>query len=66
MIKKIPGGIATHWERPKPKPKVKPLNVEMAVRHKRALQRLLDDGDISKAEYDALWAKILARVKAGV
>jgi hypothetical protein len=47
-------------------PKIKPLNVEMAVRHKRALRQLLDDGDIAKAEFDALWAKTLERVKAGV
>ena len=66
MIKKTPHMIATPWERPKPKPKIKPLNPEMAVRHKRALRRLLDDGDISKADFDALWAKTLARVKAGV
>jgi hypothetical protein len=58
--------IVTPWERPKPKLKIKPLNVEMAVRHKRGLRQLLDDGDISNAEYDALWAKTLARVKAGV
>ena len=48
-----------------PKPKIKPLSVE-AVRHKRALRQLLDDGDITKAEFDALWAKPLERVKAGV
>jgi hypothetical protein len=40
----------TWWSRsndpPKPQKQVKPLNAEMAVRHKRALQRLLDDGDI--------------------
>jgi hypothetical protein len=66
MIKKTPHMIATHWERPKPKPKIKPLNAEMAVRHKRALQRMLDDGDITKAEFDTLWGKTLERVKAGV
>lgn len=48
------------------KKRIKPLNCEMAVRHKRALRQLLDDGDISKAELDALWAKTLERVKAGV
>jgi len=66
MIKKTPHMIATHWEPPKKKKVVKPLNAEMAVRHKRALRQLLDDGDISKQEFDALWAKTLARVKAGV
>jgi hypothetical protein len=66
VIKKTPHMIATHWERPKKKKAIKPLSVEMAVRHKGALQRLLDDGDISKAECDALWAKTFERVKAGV
>jgi hypothetical protein len=58
--------IATPWERPKPRLKIKPLDAEMAIRHQSALKRLLADGDISKAEFDALWAKALARVKAGV
>jgi membrane peptidoglycan carboxypeptidase len=66
MIKKTSHMIATHWERPKPKPKIKPLNPEMGRRTKLALERMLQDGDISKAEFDALWAKTLARVKAGV
>jgi hypothetical protein len=38
----------------------------MATRHKNALNRMLNDGDITKAEFDALWAKTLERVKAGV
>jgi hypothetical protein len=38
----------------------------MAVRHRRALRQLLDDGGITEAEFDALWAKTLERVKAGV
>jgi hypothetical protein len=63
---KNPHMIATPWEPPKKKKPVKSLCAEMAVRHKRALRQLLDDGDISKAEFDALWAKTLARVKAGV
>jgi hypothetical protein len=58
--------VATHWEPPKKKKAVKPLAPEMAIRHKRALQRLLDDGDISEAEFDARWAKTLEPVKAGV
>jgi hypothetical protein len=64
-MKKFPPMVVTPCDRTK-KPKIKPLCSEMAVRHKRALQRLLDDGDISKAQYDALWAKTLERVKAGV
>jgi hypothetical protein len=66
VIKKTPHMIATHWEPPKKKKAIKPLSVEMAVRHKRALRQLLEDGDITKAEFDALWAKTLERVKAGV
>jgi len=58
--------IATHWEPPKKIPKIKPLAPEMAIRHKNALNRMLNDGDITKAEFDALWAKTLERVKAGV
>jgi len=65
-MKRFPPMIVTPWERPKPKPKIKPLNVETAVRHKRALRQLLDDGDITKAEFDALWEKTLERVMAGV
>ena len=66
VIKKTPHMIATPWERPKPKPKIKPLAPEMAIRHKNALNRMLNDGDITKAESDALWAKTLERLKAGV
>jgi hypothetical protein len=66
MIKKTPHMVVTSYDPLKKKKLVKPLNCEMAVRHKRALKALLDDGDISKAEYDALWAKTLERVKAGV
>lgn len=65
MKKKYPDMIATPWEPPKEKKAIKPLNCEMASRHKRALQRLLEEGDITQVEYDALWAKTLARVKAG-
>jgi hypothetical protein len=57
--------IATHWEPPKKKA-IKPLSAERAVRHKRALQHMLKHGDITKAEFDALWAKTLERLKAGV
>ena len=67
MIKKnFPPMVATPYEPPKKKKTIKPLNCEMAVRHKRALQRLLDEGDITEAEYDALWSKTIVRVKAGV
>ncbi len=66
VIKKIPHMIATPWERPKPKPKIKTLAPEMAIRHKNALNRMLNDGDITKAEFEALWEKTLERVKAGV
>jgi len=58
--------LVEKYDPPAPKKKIKPLNSEMAIRHKRALQRLLEDGDITKAEYNALWAKTLERVKAGV
>jgi hypothetical protein len=58
--------MVSKYDPPRPRKTINPLNVEMAVRHKRALQRLLGDGDISKAEFDALWAKTLERVKAGV
>ena len=51
---------------PKKKKTIKLLNCEMALHHKRALQRLLDEGDIDEAEFDALWEKTLDRVKAGV
>jgi hypothetical protein len=60
------GIVAYEYEPPKPKKKVKPLNCEMALRHKRALEKLLDEGDITQIEYDALWAKTLARMKAAV
>lgn len=63
MIKKTPHMVVEKYD--PPKPKIKPLSVE-AVRHKRALRQLLDDGDITKAEFDALWAKPLEGVKAGV
>jgi len=66
VIKRTPHMLVEKYDPPEPKKKVKPLNAEMAVRHKRALQRLLDDGDISKAEFDALRAETLERVKAGV
>jgi acetyl-CoA carboxylase carboxyltransferase component len=65
-MKKIPPMVVTPYEPPKKKKAIKPLNVEMAYRHKRCLQKLLDEGDISQTEFDALWAKTLARVKAGV
>jgi membrane peptidoglycan carboxypeptidase len=65
VIKKTPHMIATHWEPPKKKA-IKPLAPEMAIRRKNALNRMLEDGDISKAEFDALWAKTLERLKAGV
>jgi hypothetical protein len=65
MIKKTPH-MVEKYDPQAPKTKSKPLNCEMAIRHKRALQRLLEDGDITKAEFDALWAKTLERVKAGV
>jgi hypothetical protein len=58
--------VISHYEPPKKKNAIKPLNSEMAVRHRRPLRQLLDDGDITKAEFDALWAKTLERVKAGV
>jgi len=64
-MKKFPPMVVTPCDRTK-KPKIKPLNCEMALRHKRALQRLLDEGDIDEAEFDALWEKTLDRVKAGV
>lgn len=64
------GIVATPYEpgfREKKKPvKMKPLNAEMGVRQKRALQHLLDDGDITQEEFDTGWAKIVARVKAGL
>jgi membrane peptidoglycan carboxypeptidase len=66
VIKKTPTMTVTKYDPPAKKKKIKPLCGEMAVRHKRVLQRLLDDGDITKAEYESLWAKTLERVKAGI
>jgi hypothetical protein len=66
VIKKTPHMLVERYEPPKKKKAIKPLNSEMAVRHRRALRQLLDDGGITEAEFDALWAKTLERVKAGV
>jgi membrane peptidoglycan carboxypeptidase len=66
MIKKTPHMVVEKYEPPKKKEAIKPLNPEMGRRTKLALERMLNDGDITKAEFDALWAKTLARVKAGV
>jgi hypothetical protein len=66
VIKKTTHMLVEKYEPPKKKKPIKPLNCEMALRHKRALQRLLDEGDIDEAEFDALWEKTLDRVKAGV
>lgn len=66
MIKKTPHMLVEKYDPPKKKKAIKPLNPEMGIRTKNALERLLKDGDISKAEFDALWGKTLERVKAGV
>jgi hypothetical protein len=54
MIKKTPHMVVEKYEPPKKKTPVKSLCAEIAVRHKRAVQRLLDEGDIDEAEFDAL------------
>jgi hypothetical protein len=41
--------IVTPYNPPEKKKAIKPLCAEMAVRHKRALRQLLDDGDLTKA-----------------
>jgi hypothetical protein len=66
VIKKTPHMVVSKYDPPEPKKKIKPLCSEMALRKKRALRQLLDDGDIINAEFDALWAKTRERVKAGV
>jgi hypothetical protein len=66
VIKKTPHMVVEKYDPPQKKKAIKPLCGEMAVRHKRAHQRLLDEGDIDQAKFNALWAKTLERVKAGV
>jgi hypothetical protein len=51
------------WAKLRAKP-VKPLNVEMAWRHIKALEKLLGAGDITPEQYQRLRRDIIARVVA--
>jgi len=64
VIKKTKHMVVEKYEPPTRKPKIKALCPEMGMRKIRALDTLLDNGDLTLKEYWAVKNKVLERIRA--